>query len=97
MLQIFPGAELQSLRKISIRVKRLKTKVLSFDGDKERVSLGLKQLMDNPWEKIIEKYPVGSIVEGKVVNLTDYGVFVELESGVEGLVSYIRNVLDKRN
>jgi len=66
--------------------EKITTKVLSFDGEKERVSLGLKQLMDNPWEKIIEKYPVGSIVEGKVVNLTDYGVFVELESGVEGLV-----------
>jgi small subunit ribosomal protein S1 len=66
--------------------EKIKTKVLSFDGEKERVSLGLKQLMDNPWERIIEKYPVGSIVEGKVVNLTDYGVFVELESGVEGLV-----------
>ena len=66
--------------------EKIKTKVLSFDSEKERVSLGLKQLMDNPWEKIIEKYPVGSIVEGKVVNLTDYGVFVELESGVEGLV-----------
>jgi small subunit ribosomal protein S1 len=66
--------------------EKVKTKVLSFDSEKERVSLGLKQLMDNPWEKIIEKYPVGSIVEGKVVNLTDYGVFVEMESGVEGLV-----------
>ena len=66
--------------------EKIKTKVLSFDSEKERVSLGLKQLMDNPWEKIIEKYPVGSIVEGKVVNLTDYGVFVELEPGVEGLV-----------
>ncbi len=65
---------------------KIKTKVLSFDSEKERVSLGLKQLMDNPWERIIEKYPVGSIVEGKVVNLTDYGVFVELEPGVEGLV-----------
>ena len=66
--------------------EKIKTKVLSFDSEKERVSLGLKQLMDNPWERIIEKYPVGSIVEGKVVNLTDYGVFVELEPGVEGLV-----------
>jgi small subunit ribosomal protein S1 len=66
--------------------EKIKTKVLSFDSEKERVSLGLKQLMDNPWEQIIDKYPVGSIVEGKVVNLTDYGVFVELESGVEGLV-----------
>jgi len=66
--------------------EKIHTKVLSFDAEKERVSLGLKQLMDNPWEKITERYPVGSIVEGKVVNLTDYGVFVELESGVEGLV-----------
>lgn len=65
---------------------KITTKVLSFDSEKERVSLGLKQLTDNPWEKITEKYPVGAIFEGKVVNLTDYGVFVELESGVEGLV-----------
>jgi small subunit ribosomal protein S1 len=65
---------------------KITTKVLSFDSEKERVSLGLKQLTDNPWERIMERYPIGSIVEGKVVNLTDYGVFVELESGVEGLV-----------
>lgn len=65
---------------------RIKAKVLSFDAEKERVSLGLKQLTENPWEKITEKYPIGSIVEGSVVNLTDYGVFVELEPGVEGLV-----------
>jgi small subunit ribosomal protein S1 len=66
--------------------EKIKVKVLSFDREKERVSLGLKQMTDNPWENIAEKYPVGSIVEGKVVNLTDYGVFVELEPGVEGLV-----------
>mgnify|MGYP001222989507 FL=1 len=65
---------------------RIKAKVLSFDAEKERVSLGLKQLTENPWEKITEKYSIGSIVEGSVVNLTDYGVFVELEPGVEGLV-----------
>ena len=65
---------------------KITIKVLSFDSEKERVSLGLKQLTDNPWEKISEKYPIGAIVKGKVVNLTDYGVFVELESGVEGLV-----------
>jgi len=65
---------------------KITTKVLSFDAEKERVSLGLKQLTDNPWERITEKYPVGVVVKGKVVNLTDYGVFVELESGVEGLV-----------
>ncbi len=66
--------------------EKIKVKIMSFDREKERVSLGLKQLTDNPWEKISEKYPVGALVEGKVVNLTDYGVFVELEPGVEGLV-----------
>lgn len=65
---------------------RITVKVLSFDREKERVSLGLKQLVENPWETIKEKYPVGSIVEGKVVSLMDYGAFVELEPGVEGLV-----------
>jgi len=65
---------------------KIKVKVLSFDSEKERVSLGLKQLTENPWEHITDKYPVGALVDGKVVNLTDYGVFVELEPGVEGLV-----------
>jgi small subunit ribosomal protein S1 len=65
---------------------KIKVKVLSFDREKERVSLGLKQLMDNPWEMIEKKYAVGSVIEGKVVNLTDYGVFIEMEPGVEGLV-----------
>lgn len=65
---------------------KLTVRVLTFDREKERVSLGLKQLADNPWEHISDRYPVGSITEGKVVNLTDYGVFVELETGVEGLV-----------
>ena len=66
--------------------EKIKVKVLSFDSEKERVSLGLKQLTENPWEHITEKYPVGALVNGKVVNLTDYGVFVELEPGVEGMV-----------
>lgn len=65
---------------------RINVKVLSFDRQKERVSLGLKQMTDNPWATILERYPVGSIVEGKVVSLMDYGAFVELEPGVEGLV-----------
>ena len=65
---------------------RIKVKVLSFDREKERVSLGIKQLHENPWENIAERYPVGMLVEGKVVNLTDYGVFIELEPGVEGLI-----------
>lgn len=66
--------------------EKIKVKVLSFDREKERVSLGLKQITENPWEHIIEKYPIGALVQGKVVNLTDYGVFIELEPGVEGLV-----------
>jgi len=66
--------------------EKIRVVVLSFDREKERVALGLKQLTPNPWETIKDKYPVESIIEGKVVNLTDYGVFVELEPGVEGLV-----------
>ncbi|MBU1171107.1 MAG: 30S ribosomal protein S1 [Proteobacteria bacterium] len=61
-------------------------KILSFDIEKERVSLGMKQLSDDPWSIASQKYPVGSKVTGKVVSLTDYGVFVELEEGIEGLV-----------
>ncbi len=60
--------------------------VLSYDKDAEKVSLGLKQKSADPWESVEEKYPVGSRVEGKVVSITDYGAFVELETGVEGLV-----------
>ncbi len=64
----------------------IKVKVLHFDREKEKVSLGLKQALPDPWESVPEKYPAGSRIKGKVVNLTDYGVFVELEEGVEGLV-----------
>ncbi len=60
--------------------------VLKYDGDKERVSLGMKQLKDDPWLKVHEKFPVGGKVTGKVMSLTDYGAFVELEEGVEGLI-----------
>ncbi|MBW6486662.1 MAG: 30S ribosomal protein S1 [Syntrophobacterales bacterium] len=66
--------------------ERIRVKILSFDREKERVALGLKQLTENPWETIKEKYPVSAVVEGRVVNITDYGVFVELEPGVEGLI-----------
>ena len=61
-------------------------KVLSFDRDKERISLGLKQLAPDPWTTVAEKFPLGSRVTGKVVSLTDYGSFIELEAGVEGLI-----------
>ncbi len=60
--------------------------VLDVDKEKERVSLGLKQKTPNPWDKVEEKYPPGSRVKGKVVNITYYGAFIELEEGVEGLV-----------
>jgi small subunit ribosomal protein S1 len=60
--------------------------VLKFDPASERVSLGLKQIQEDPWHRADEKYPVGTRVKGKVVSLTDYGAFIELEQGVEGLV-----------
>ncbi len=60
--------------------------VLSFDRDNERVSLGLKQLVPDPWTNAEEKYPVDTQVKGRVVSLTDYGAFVEIEEGVEGLI-----------
>ncbi len=65
---------------------KIKVKVLSVDKEAGKVALGLKQLTEDPWEKVEEKYPVGSKVKGKVVNIMPYGVFVELEPGVEGLV-----------
>src|SRR6266478_2183609 len=61
-------------------------KILKFDKDKERISLGLKQLVPDPWETIGERYPGGVRVIGRVVSVTDYGAFVELEPGVEGLI-----------
>ena len=60
--------------------------VLKFDRQTERVSLGFKQLKTDPWEKVGDKYPAGTRIKGKVVSLTDYGAFVELEEGVEGLI-----------
>lgn len=66
--------------------QRVWVKVLSFDREKEKISLGMKQLTPDPWENIEEKYPVGSRVKGKVSGITDYGAFVELEEGVEGLI-----------
>ena len=63
-----------------------RVKILKFDRDKERVSLGFKQLSPDPWSVVRERCPVGARVQGKVVNITDYGAFVELEPGVEGLI-----------
>jgi small subunit ribosomal protein S1 len=61
-------------------------KVLDFDLDRERISLGLKQLQENPWEKVSQKFPVGMRTKGVVVNIVPYGAFVKLEDGIEGLV-----------
>ncbi len=66
--------------------QELEVLILDVDRDKERVSLGLKQLSDNPWADIEAKYPIGSQVKGRVTKLLAYGAFVELEKGVEGLV-----------
>lgn len=65
---------------------RVKVVVLKYDPERGRVSLGMKQIMPDPWTGVAERYPVGSRVHGKVVSLADYGAFVELERGIEGLV-----------
>ena len=75
----------------------IEVKILDIDWDRERISLGLKQLEPHPWKDVQEKYPVGGRVRGRVVSITNYGAFVELERGVEGLVhisemSWTRNV-----
>src|SRR5437870_8024649 len=77
--------------------QELDVKVLDIDWDRERISLGLKQLQSYPWKDVAEKYPVGTRVSGKVVSITNYGAFIELEPGIEGLVhisemSWTRNV-----
>jgi len=64
----------------------IQVKVLKFDRDRERVSLGYKQLLPDPWSSVDERFPVGARVPGRVASVADYGAFVELESGVEGLV-----------
>jgi len=66
--------------------EKIKVMVLDFNDAKDRISLGLKQLQPHPWKEINEKYPEGSVAKGKVVSIADYGAFVELERGVEGLV-----------
>jgi small subunit ribosomal protein S1 len=65
---------------------KLTVRVLSFDRERERVSLGIKQLTSDPWSEAEEKYPINTRIKGRVVSLTDYGAFVEVEQGVEGLI-----------
>lgn len=64
----------------------IEVKILNFDVEREKIALGLKQMSEDPWERVADKYPVSSRVKGEVVNITSYGAFVKLEPGVEGLV-----------
>jgi small subunit ribosomal protein S1 len=66
--------------------EEIQVQILKFDKDKQRISLGRKQLMPDPWSTVPERFPVGTRVKGKIVGVTDYGAFVQVESGVEGLV-----------
>ena len=66
--------------------QKVNVKVLDFDREKEKISLGLKQLTPHPWEGVNDRYPVGARIKGRVVSITDYGAFIELEKGVEGLI-----------
>jgi small subunit ribosomal protein S1 len=77
--------------------QELEVKILDIDWERERISLGIKQLQSYPWKDVAERYPVGTRVAGKVVSITNYGAFIELEPGIEGLVhisemSWTRNV-----
>ncbi|MCB9681520.1 MAG: 30S ribosomal protein S1 [Alphaproteobacteria bacterium] len=74
----------------------VEVKVLKFDPDTQRVSLGYKQIRPDPWDEAEYKYPIGAIVRGKVVSITDYGSFVELEDGIEGLVHISEMTWNKR-
>jgi small subunit ribosomal protein S1 len=74
----------------------VRVKVLKFDRERQRVSLGYKQLCPDPWESALERYPLGARVQGRVINLTDYGAFLEIEEGVEGLVHISEMSWNKR-
>src|SRR5438067_3918263 len=74
----------------------VQVKVLKFDKDRERVSLGYKQLLPDPWESVEERFPTGRRMEGKIASVTDYGAFIELEAGVEGLVHVSEMTWSKR-
>jgi len=74
----------------------IQVKVLKFDKDKQRVSLGFKQLTPDPWLDAAERYPIGARVKGRVLSVTDYGAFVELEQGIEGLVHVSEMTWSKR-
>jgi small subunit ribosomal protein S1 len=66
--------------------QRVRVKVLEINKDKQEISLGMKQVEENPWERVAEKYPPGAVVKGKVRNIANYGAFVEIEEGIDGLL-----------
>ncbi|RMH34676.1 MAG: 30S ribosomal protein S1 [Acidobacteria bacterium] len=75
---------------------KIQVKILSINRKKEKISLSYKQLLPDPWDIVPEKYPVGSVVKGKVISIVDYGAFIELEPGVEGLVHVSEMTWSKR-
>ncbi len=66
--------------------QKVKIKILEINKDKQEISLGMKQVEENPWERVAEKYPPGSVVKGKVRNIANYGAFIEIEEGIDGLL-----------
>ena len=76
--------------------QEVEVKILKFDSDSQRVSLGCKQIRPDPWDEVDLKYPVGAIVRGNVVSMPDYGCFIELEDGIEGLVHISEMTWNKR-
>ncbi len=87
MYRIFPGSNVSSIRRnFSKKGQEIEAVVLHIDVENEKFSLGIKQLEKNPWDEVITKFGAGSVVQGKITNITDFGVFVEIEEGVEGLV-----------
>jgi len=87
MQEIAPGAQkVRHPSKVVAMGDIIEAVVLSIDKDSKRISLGMKQVEPNPWDVIAEKYPVGSRIEGRVRNLTDFGAFVGLDEGIDGLI-----------
>lgn len=72
--------------KIVSVAEEVEVEVLNVDVDAKRISLGIKQLQPNPWDLVVENYPVGSVIEGKIKNITDFGIFIGIEEGIDGLI-----------
>ena len=72
---------------------QIEVQVLNINKEKQEISLGMKQVQPNPWDKVAERYPPGTIVTGVVRNLTNYGAFIEIEEGIDGLLARQRHEL----